>query len=207
MTYRFSAPPPLPPLPYVASGRIPRPGNGQRPASANGHAHLAQQGGRPHATDAMHFRNVLGRFATGVVAVTAIDPAGGEPRGLVANSFTSVSLDPPLVSFCVAHTSATWPRLRTAPRLCVNVLSEQQEHVSRRLAAKGGDKFAGLTWTLSPGGGPVLDGTLAWIDCSLESEHVAGDHLIVVARVHDLDAHADQGPLLFFRGDYGRFHT
>ncbi|MDH2425215.1 flavin reductase family protein [Sphaerisporangium sp. TRM90804] len=156
-------------------------------------------------TDGRHFRNVLGRFATGVVAITAIDPSTGEPCGLAANSFTSVSLRPPLVAFCVAHTSTTWPRLRTAARLCVSVLSERHEKVCEQLAAKGWDKFAGLRWSPSPGGSPVIDGSLAWIDCAVEAEHVAGDHVIVVARVLDLDTHVDHAPLVFFRGTYGRF--
>ncbi|MEV5828400.1 flavin reductase family protein [Spirillospora sp. NPDC052242] len=153
--------------------------------------------------DAARFRSVLGRFATGVVAITAVEPGTGTPLGLVANSFTSVSLDPPLVAFCVAHTSSTWPRLRAAGRLCVNILGEPQRDVSRRLAARGGDKFAGIGWTPSPGGAPLIDGALAWIECSVEREHAAGDHVIVVARVHELDKHADDDPLIFYRGGYG----
>lgn len=155
--------------------------------------------------DSARFRTVLGRFATGVVAITAVDEDGERPTGLAANSFTSVSLDPPLVAFCVAHTSTTWPRLRGAERLCVNILSEPQLDVCKQLARKGGDKFADLEWTESPGGGPVLKGALAWIECSVENEHVAGDHVIVVARVHHLDQHHDGEPLLFYQGGYGRF--
>ncbi|MFE3449327.1 flavin reductase family protein [Nonomuraea sp. NPDC059194] len=154
---------------------------------------------------ARHFRSVLSRFATGVVAITALDPGTGAPSGLAANSFTSVSLDPPLVAFCVAHTSTSWPRLRAARTLTVNVLAEHQQQVCAQLAARGGDKFAGLAWTRSPGGNPLLEGALAWLECSVEAEHPAGDHVIVVARVHQLDTHADGGPLLFFRGGYGRF--
>jgi 3-hydroxy-9,10-secoandrosta-1,3,5(10)-triene-9,17-dione monooxygenase reductase component len=155
--------------------------------------------------DGTRFRSVLGRFATGVVAITAIDRNSGRPAGLAANSFTSVSLDPPLVAFCVAHTSTTWPRLRGADRLCVNVLSEVQLDVCKQLAAKGGDKFADLEWTAAPGGSPVLKGALAWIECSVENEHVAGDHVIVVARVHQLDQCHDGAPLVFYRGGYGQF--
>jgi 3-hydroxy-9,10-secoandrosta-1,3,5(10)-triene-9,17-dione monooxygenase reductase component len=155
--------------------------------------------------DAMRFRSVLGRFATGVVAVTAIDPATGQPTGLAANSFTSVSLNPPLVAFCVAHTSTTWPKLRAADRHCINVLAEHQREVCLQLATKGADKFAGLTWTKSPGGHPVLDGAVAWLECSTEAEYEAGDHVIVVCRVHNLDKHHVSGPLLFYRGGYGRF--
>ncbi|WP_067917134.1 flavin reductase family protein [Actinomadura rubrobrunea] len=154
--------------------------------------------------DSARFRSVLGRFATGVVAITGIE-AGGRPTGLAANSFTSVSLDPPLVAFCVAHTSTTWPRLRTAPRLCISILAEQQLDVCKQLALKGGDKFAGIDWSASPNGGPVIDGALAWLECSIENEHVAGDHVIVVARVHHLDKLHDGEPLLFYKGGYGRF--
>ena len=168
-------------------------------------AAMPNQQGNGHL-DSRRFRSVLGRFATGVVAITALDPDTGDPCGLAANSFTSVSLDPPLVAFCVAHTSTTWPRVRGAKVLTVNVLAEHQQPVCAQLAASGGDKFAGLDWTVSPGGNPVLDGTLAWIDCAVEAEHLAGDHMIVVARVLQLDTHHEGGPLVFFRGGYGRFH-
>ncbi len=153
------------------------------------------------------FRSVLGRFATGVVAITAIDPGSGEPCGLAANSFTSVSLDPPLVAFCVAHTSTSWPRLRASAIQTINVLAEHQQAVCAALASRGGEKFADLTWTCSPAGNPVIDDVLAWIDCSVEAEYPAGDHVIVVARVHRLEVHGDGGPLLFFRGGYGRFQS
>jgi 3-hydroxy-9,10-secoandrosta-1,3,5(10)-triene-9,17-dione monooxygenase reductase component len=157
------------------------------------------------AIDSRRFRTVLGRFATGVVAITAIDPETGRPNGLAVNAFTSVSLEPPLVSFCVAHTSTTWPRLRGAGRLCVNVLAASQLDVCRRLAAPGGEKLAGLAWEPSPGGGPVLDGALAWLECSVDAEYVAGDHMIVVARVHQLGRRPDGDPLIFFQGGYGSF--
>ncbi|GAA4371066.1 flavin reductase family protein [Actinomadura verrucosospora] len=162
----------------------------------------------PSATglDPAAFRSVLGRFPTGVVAVTALDPASGRPAGLAVNSFTSVSLDPPLVAFCVAHTSTTWPVMRTAARLCVNILAESQQDVSERLAfGSGPEKFAGVAWTHGPGGAPLIDGAVAWIECSVEQEHLAGDHLIVVARAHDLAEHRDEGPLVFYGGRYGAF--
>lgn len=155
--------------------------------------------------DDTRFRSVLGRFATGVVAVTAVPPHTGEPTGLTANSFTSVSLDPPLVAFCVAHTSSTWPELRRAERIGVNILARPQREICLQLAEKGADKFAGLAWTASPGGSPVIDGALAWLECSVEAEHTAGDHEIVVSRVHHLDGHHDDEPLVFYRGSYGRF--
>ncbi|MEU9022146.1 flavin reductase family protein [Actinomadura sp. NPDC048394] len=153
--------------------------------------------------DGARFRQVMGRFATGVVAITAVEPGTARPTGLAANSFTSVSLDPPLVAFCVAHTSTTWPRLRGADRLCVNILGERQLEICERLALKGGDKFDGIGWTESPSGAPAIDGALAWIECSVEQEHTAGDHDIVVARVHALDENHDGRPLVFYRGAYG----
>ncbi|MBG0828763.1 flavin reductase family protein [Planomonospora sp. ID67723] len=191
---------------------------GHHRAHPNGHGITANgaamrnglsQGPSDHdhpSVDGRRFRSVLGHFATGVVAITAIDPDTGEPCGLAANSFTSVSLDPPLVAFCVAHTSTSWPRVRAAKTCTVNVLAEHQQPVCAALASKGGDKFAGLDWSESPSGNPVISDALAWIDCSVEAEYPAGDHVIVVARVHQLDTHGDSGPLLFFRGGYGRFH-
>jgi flavin reductase (DIM6/NTAB) family NADH-FMN oxidoreductase RutF len=161
--------------------------------------------GRVSPIDARRFRSILGHFATGVVAITAIDPETGRPTGLAANSFTSVSLDPAMVSFCVAHTSTTWPRLRQAERHCVNILSAPQRDVCLQFASKGGEKFAGLDWTESPGGEPVIDGALAWLECSVEAEYAAGDHVIVVANVHHLDRHHDGDPLIFYKGAYGSF--
>ncbi|MFB9891789.1 flavin reductase family protein [Planobispora takensis] len=175
--------------------------NGLSPGLSDG------SGDRGSAVDGNRFRSVLGHFATGVVAITAIDPETGEPCGLAANSFTSVSLDPPLVAFCVAHTSTSWPRVRAAATLTVNVLAEHQQPVCAALASRGGDKFADLDWAASPCGNPVIGGTLAWIDCSVEAEYPAGDHVIVVARVHQLDIQGDRGPLVFFRGGYGRFRA
>jgi 3-hydroxy-9,10-secoandrosta-1,3,5(10)-triene-9,17-dione monooxygenase reductase component len=87
----------------------------------------------------------------------------------------------------------------------VNILSAPQLEVCLRLAAPGGDKFAGLEWTRSPGGGPVIDGALAWLECSVDAEYAAGDHMIVLARVHHLDRHRDGDPLIFYQGGYGSF--
>ncbi|WP_316784269.1 flavin reductase family protein [Streptomyces sasae] len=149
-------------------------------------------------------RSVLGRFATGVVAVAGCDPVTGGRAGLVANSFCSVSLDPPLVSFCVAHTSTSWPAIRAAGLLAISILGAQQREAARRLAVSGGDKFGGLPWLGSPGGAPVLEGALAWLECAVEAEYPAGDHMIVVARVLRLDALQEGEPLLFFRGAFER---
>lgn len=146
---------------------------------------------------------MLGHFATGVTVVTAMH--GGTPAGLSVNSFTSVSLDPPLVAFCVARTSATWPRIREAGWFCVNILAEHQEGVSRVFATRGADKFRGIGWHPSVSGAPILAGVLAWIDCTIDVEHDAGDHVLVVGRVRELDVAAEGRPLVFYRGGYGRF--
>ncbi|MFI0192926.1 flavin reductase family protein [Streptomyces sp. NPDC017082] len=153
--------------------------------------------------DPARLRDVFGTFATGVVAVTAFDD--GRPTGLAANSFTSVSLDPPLVSFCAALTSSTWPRIRGARRLAVNVLAANQREVCERFAAKGGDKAAGLDWFSSPGGAPLVAGSLTWLECSVEHEYPAGDHLVVIARVRQAGGPFAGSPLLFFRSQYGRW--
>lgn len=131
--------------------------------------------------------------------------AGDRPIGLAVNSFTSVSLRPPLIAFCVSRTSTTWPQLRTTGAFCVNVLGEDQEALSRTFATKGLDRFKGLGWRPAPSGAPVLVGILAWVDCVVDAEYEAGDHLLVVGRVLDLGLDHEGRPLVFYRGGYGRF--
>jgi 3-hydroxy-9,10-secoandrosta-1,3,5(10)-triene-9,17-dione monooxygenase reductase component len=158
--------------------------------------------------DAARYRQVLGHFATGVTIITAMHE--GEPVGVAANSFTSVSLDPPLVAFCAAHSSSTWPAIQASGRFCVNVLGEDQEDLCRLFATKGADRFRAVGWRRAPDtGSPVLDGVLAWLDCRIEAEHEAGDHVVAIARVLDMGlatAH-DGKPLVFYRGGYGRFEA
>lgn len=153
-----------------------------------------------HFIDPAHFRDVLGNFVTGVTVITA--PDGEEMVGISANSFTSVSLDPPLVGFCPAHTSTTYPRIRRAGKFCVNVLAEGQEQVARLFGKTGVDRFAEISWSYSPSGSAIINGCLAWIDCSIEKEYEAGDHLIVLGRVQALDLDTSASPLLFFRGRF-----
>jgi 3-hydroxy-9,10-secoandrosta-1,3,5(10)-triene-9,17-dione monooxygenase reductase component len=157
----------------------------------------------PKTIDEARFRQVLGHFATGVTVVTCL--AGDRPVGLAVNSFTSVSLDPPLVAFCVSTASATWPRLRAVGAFCVNILADDQEALSRTFATHGLDRFLGVGWRPSSSGAPILNGVLAWVDCTVEAEHPAGDHLIVVGRVRELDLVREGRPLVFYRGGYGRF--
>jgi flavin reductase (DIM6/NTAB) family NADH-FMN oxidoreductase RutF len=151
------------------------------------------------------FRRVLGHFPTGVAVVTAVDPDGA-PVGMAVGSFSSVSLDPPLVAFMPDRKSTSWPRIRSAGAFCVNVLGAQQENVCRTFASSGGDKFANLGWRPAAGSGsPVLDGVLAWIDCRMGNVYPAGDHFIVLGEVLDLAVQVASPPLVFFQGGYGRF--
>lgn len=152
--------------------------------------------------DPMHFRKVLGHFPTGVAVITGID-ASGQPAGMAVGSFTSVSLDPPLVAFLPDRSSTSWPKIQEGGSFCVNVLGADQEYVSRAFATKGGDKFAAFTWSAAGSGSPMIDGVLAWIDCDIDAVHEAGDHYIVVGRVRELDIAAVDGkPLIFFKGAY-----
>jgi flavin reductase (DIM6/NTAB) family NADH-FMN oxidoreductase RutF len=151
--------------------------------------------------DPQVLRDVLGHFASGVTVVTAHTAEG--PIGFTCQSFSSLSLDPPLVVFAPARTSRTWPQLRDIGRFCVNVLAEDQSEVSARFARSGTDRFAGISWAASPSGSPVLDGVVAWIDCGLWAEYDGGDHTLVAARVLDLAADPGRRPLLFHRGSYG----
>jgi len=156
--------------------------------------------------DAARFRQVLGHFGTGVAVVAAVQR--GRPLGFTAQSLTAVSLDPPLLSVCPSRASTTWPKIDSVGAFCVNVLASEQEAVARTFATRVTDRFAGVDWTPSPTtGSPILAGTVAWVDCRVEAIHEAGDHLIVVARVVDLDVGGEGGcaPLLFYRGGYGRF--
>jgi len=153
------------------------------------------------APDARSFRDALGRFATGVAFVTAAPD--GEPAGLIVNSLTSVSLDPPLVSFCPSRSSLTWSRMRRAGRFGVNVLGRQHEDFAVRASPAGADRFAGLDWAPGPGGVPLLADALASLECEIVAEHPAGDHWIVVGRVEKIRVSASKDPLVFFAGAFG----
>ena len=146
-------------------------------------------------------RSVLGHFASGVTVITALD--GEDPVGFTCQSFSSLSLDPPLVVFCPARSSSTWPRLRGLGRFCVNVLADSQDALSSQFARSGTDRYAGVSWRSSPYGSPVLDGVVAWIDCELWAEYDGGDHTVVAAAVRDLGEDSTKLPLLFHRGGYG----
>ncbi len=145
------------------------------------------------------FREVAGQFPSGVTVVTGIDADG--PSGFTCQSFHALSLDPPMVVFAVGLTSTSWPRIRRSGRCCVNVLEAGQEGVARTFATSGIDKFAEVTWHAAPDGSPVLEGALAWFDCTIAEIRAGGDHEVVTATVLELDA-VEGTPLVFHRGRY-----
>ncbi|NUR67986.1 MAG: flavin reductase family protein [Streptomyces sp.] len=147
-------------------------------------------------------RRVFGAFPTGVTVVAAL--VDGVPVGMTANSFTAVSLDPPLLSVCVAHTSTTWPLLAGRARLGVTVLGAEQEGAGMQLASRRSDRFAGLDWHATEGGGVLLDGAGAWFDTSVEQQIRAGDHDIVLLRIRALDADHAVPPLVFHGSRFRR---
>ena len=155
------------------------------------------------AFDSSHFRHVLGHLPTGVVVVTGVS-AQGEPAGVTIGSFTSVSLEPPLVGFFQGTKSRTWPLIAQSGSFCVNVLARSQEELCWQFAKEstdGGGRFDETEYTLSPNGSPVLSGVLAWIDCSTESVTPAGDHIFVLGRVTDLHTtESHESAMVFFKG-------
>jgi 3-hydroxy-9,10-secoandrosta-1,3,5(10)-triene-9,17-dione monooxygenase reductase component len=159
-------------------------------------------GAPPGPVSSTVMREVLGHFVSGIVVITAVGPDG--PLGFTCQSFASLSLDPPLVNFSPARSSATWPRIRAVGAFCINVLAADHQHVSAGFARSGVDKFDGVGWRPAPASGsPVLDGVSAWVDCTLWAEHDGGDHTIAVGQVQDLGADASRLPLLYYRGRYG----
>jgi flavin reductase (DIM6/NTAB) family NADH-FMN oxidoreductase RutF/DNA-binding IclR family transcriptional regulator len=162
----------------------------------------------PDATtfDSKRFREVLGAYPTGVTVVTAM-AADQTPVGMAVGSFTSVSLDPPLVAFFPEKTSTTFPKIRETGAFCVNVLGAAQERTCRSFATRGIDKFDGIGWSAAGSGSPLLDDVIAWIDCDIESVTDVGDHHIVIGRVRALDTVSTTAPLVFYRGGYGRFSS
>jgi 3-hydroxy-9,10-secoandrosta-1,3,5(10)-triene-9,17-dione monooxygenase reductase component len=153
-----------------------------------------------HDPDPARFRQVLGHFCTGVTVITTVDQAG--PAGFACQSFAALSLDPPLVLFCPARTSATWPRIEQAGHFCANVLAGGQRELARVFGTSGVDKFAGLRWSPCSSGAPVLDGVLTWAGCTVEMVYEAGDHFVVLGRVVELGDCVAGQPLLFYRGRF-----
>jgi len=153
-----------------------------------------------NAVDQAHFRQLLGRFATGVTVITARD-AEGRPHGMTANSLSSVSLEPPLILLSIDHEASMHGLLVTSPAFAVNILSASQEAVSRRFAQDREERFDGVGYQESPRGLVLLDGALAHLECERVATHEAGDHTILVGLV--VAGNANEGrPLCYFRGGY-----
>ena len=155
------------------------------------------------AFDGATFRHVMGHYPTGVCAITAIHD--GVPVSMIVGSFSSVSLEPPLVAFFPDRKSASWARIAVERRFCVNVLSAQQQDVCHALASKREDKFAAVPHRLSATGLPIIENVIAWIDCDFYAIHEAGDHFIAIGKVRAFEVETPQPPLLFFKGGYGQF--
>jgi 3-hydroxy-9,10-secoandrosta-1,3,5(10)-triene-9,17-dione monooxygenase reductase component len=151
-------------------------------------------------TEADAFRRVLGHFCTGVTVITGAED--GRPAGFACQAFAALSLAPPLVLFCPSRSSRTWPAIARTGRFCVNVLAAGQQDIARRFGVAGQAKFAGLRWSPSSSGAPVLSGALTWAECAVEAVHEAGDHYLVVGRVTELGPCQPGQPLLFYRGRY-----
>jgi flavin reductase (DIM6/NTAB) family NADH-FMN oxidoreductase RutF len=150
-------------------------------------------------------REAFGHFPSGVIAIAA--EVDGERVGLAASTFVPVSLEPPLVSFSVQNTSTTWPKLKDRPKLGISVLGESHDAAAKTLAAKTGDRFAGLETTSSEAGAVFIHGTSVWLETSIEQLVLAGDHTIVVLAVHDITVHDDIAPIVFHRSTFRRLGT
>lgn len=150
------------------------------------------------------FRHVLGHYPTGVCVISAMQ-SSGIPIGMAVGSFTSISLDPPLVGFFPDSSSTSWPKIEKSGGFCVNILSHEQEWLCRRFASKADDKFDTVKYRLTDTGRPIIDDVIAWIDCSVFAVHAAGDHFIAIGSVTSLSIERDAMPLVFCRGSYGGF--
>lgn len=158
----------------------------------------AQRYSHPEITPEV-MRATMGAFCSGVVVVTAL---GDEPLGFTCQSFVSLSMDPPLVSISPARSSSSWPKIREVGTFAINVLAADHAHLSRQFAVSGEDKFAGVDWTPTPLGSPILRGVSAWVECSLWREYDGGDHTIAIGEVAGLGHDINRNPLLYHRGVY-----
>ena len=155
-----------------------------------------------HISTGEQLREAFGCFPSGVAAICAL--VDGRPVGMAASSFTSVSVDPPLVSACIQRTSATWPVLKARPRLGLSVLAEGHDAACRQLASKHGDRFAGVEWDAGPDHGILIRGSSMWMKVSLYEEVQAGDHVIALLEVHGLETAPDTPPLIFHGSRFRR---
>jgi 3-hydroxy-9,10-secoandrosta-1,3,5(10)-triene-9,17-dione monooxygenase reductase component len=156
--------------------------------------------------DSSTFRATLGHYPTGVCVITSRTPRGAAV-GMTVGTFTSVSLDPPLVGFFPDKKSTSWPEIAATGRFCVNVLADDQEWLGRRFASRGEDRFADVICASSPTGLPILDGSIAWIDCTIHSVSNAGDHFLVLGSVEAMSVERAAAPLVFHQGRFAHVAT
>ncbi|MBN9035924.1 MAG: flavin reductase family protein [Rhizobiales bacterium] len=158
--------------------------------------------------DSRTFREALGHYASGITVIGAM--VDGAPVGFTCQSFFSVSMDPPLVSFSVMKTSSRWPKVRSAGKFSINVLSATQRELADQFGRHSPENWAGIPWRVDRHDNPGIDDVLLRLDCSLTAEHEAGDHWVVIAAVEGLE-HADAAtpkhPLLYYRGKYHRLEV
>lgn len=150
-------------------------------------------------------RAVCGRYATGITVATVFD-AGGQPHGVTINSFTSVSLAPPMILFCLDTRAMILAHFEAATHFAINILSAEQQGIASRFARPGIDRFEGVEWTMGETGTPLLKGTIGWIQCALARTHDAGDHRILLGEVRRACIHEGE-PLLYFGGGYRKIHA
>lgn len=157
-------------------------------------------GSAPGPVDQSHYRRVLGSHPTGVVVIT-----GRGPLGMSCSSLFSVSLTPPLVGFCPARSSKTWPRIRETGSFCVNILAAHHEHLARQFAGEDEHRFHDVAWSAGLTHMPLLREAVGWIECRIHAELDGGDHTIVLGEVLALDAANERSALIFHHGSYGSF--
>lgn len=151
-----------------------------------------------------HYRAVMRHLPTGVAAICSTDAVTGAQNGMIVGTFASLSMEPAMVTFSVAHTSTSWPKIADAGTFSVSLLAEDQQQVSRALSAKGEDKLSDVRWSESAWGTPHIHGSVAWFDCRIEQQFVAGDHVVVIASVLEMTP-GEGNPLIFHGGRFGSF--
>jgi len=169
------------------------------------HTASSPRDGQHPALSGTELRHAFAAFPTGVTAACAL--IAGEPAGLSASSFTSVSLDPPLASLCIARSSTTWPALRTASRLGLSILAARHHAAARALAARGTDRFAGIQWTADETGAVFINDACLWLGCEIRQEIPAGDHLIIVLEIVSIREFPSTEPLVFHHSRFRQLHA
>lgn len=151
-----------------------------------------------------HYRAVMRHLPTGVAAISSTDAVTGAQNGMIVGTLASLSMEPALVTFSVTHTSTSWPKIAETGTFSISLLAEDQQQVCRALSAKGEDKLSDVRWSESDWGTPRIHGSVAWFDCRIEQQFVAGDHVVVIASVLEM-TQGEGNPLIFHGGRFGSF--